>query len=95
MSKHLPEVLETFRETDDVLDHVSYEVSHMWESGENTFSVWVAIYVLLFVKGTGETGGGGGGGGGRLAWGLVVLTHTMDVSVHRLKPHPHPKISDR
>lgn len=89
--RHLPEALKTFRETNDVLDHVSCEVSHVWKSSENTaFSELITLLVLFFFKGAIETRGGRRKGGGEgagirgLACRLVALTHRKDVSVHRL-----------
>lgn len=55
----LPEDLKAFGEANDVLDHVSGEVSHMRKSSKNAaFSDLFALLVLNKIR---ETGGGGEG----------------------------------
>lgn len=53
----LPEVQKTFGESNDVLDHVSGEVHHMWKSSENTtFPNFFSFLGLLLFKETTQTG---------------------------------------
>lgn len=64
MHKFLPEVPKTFGEINDVLYHVSCEVSHMWKSSKHTVFVYVfALLGLLCFKGATATWGGGQEGG--------------------------------
>lgn len=57
----LPEALQTFGETDDVLDHVSCEVGHVRKSGKNAPFTKVLAHLGLLCS-EGMKGGGGGGG---------------------------------
>lgn len=93
LNMHVPEVLKTFGEADDVLDHISCEVSQVRKSGENAAlpDLFALFLALLVFEGAAEAGGGrrregGGGGEGGGVRGLACrLAARKDVSVHRLE----------